>query len=41
LNIKSALKEPVLHFLLIGIAIFVAYGLIAPHGKEGARVVVT
>jgi len=41
LQIKSVLKEPVLHFLLIGIAIFVAYGLIAPRGKEGARIVVT
>jgi parvulin-like peptidyl-prolyl isomerase len=41
LNIKSVLKEPVLHFLLIGVAIFVAYGLVAPRGKEGARIVVT
>jgi len=41
LQIKSVLKEPVLHFLLIGVAIFVAYALIAPRGKEGARIVVT
>jgi len=41
LNIKSVLKEPVLHFLMIGVAIFVAYGVIAPRGKEGARIVVT
>jgi parvulin-like peptidyl-prolyl isomerase len=41
LNIKSALREPVLHFLLIGIAIFAAYGLVAPNSKEGARIVVT
>ena len=27
------LKEPVLHFLLIGIALFAAYGLVAPKGK--------
>jgi parvulin-like peptidyl-prolyl isomerase len=39
--IRRLLREPVLHFLLIGIAIFVAYGLIAPRGKEGARIVVT
>jgi hypothetical protein len=39
--IRKLLREPVLHFLLIGIAIFVAYGLIAPRGKEGARIVVT
>jgi hypothetical protein len=41
LNIKSALKEPVLHFLLIGGAIFAAYGLIAPRGNDGARIVVS
>jgi hypothetical protein len=41
LNIKSALKEPVLHFLLIGIAIFAAYGLVAPRSNEGARIVVS
>jgi len=41
LNIKSVLKEPVLHFLLIGVAIFVAYGLVAPRDKQGARIVVT
>jgi hypothetical protein len=41
LNIKSLWKEPVLHFLLIGVAIFMAYGLIAPRGTEGARIVVT
>jgi hypothetical protein len=41
LSIKSALKEPVLHFLLIGIAIFVAYGLVAPRSNEGARIVVS
>jgi len=41
LRIKSFLKEPVLHFLLIGVAIFVAYGLVAPKSKEGARIVVT
>jgi hypothetical protein len=39
--IRRLLREPVLHFLLIGIAIFVAYGLIAPRGKEGARILVT
>jgi hypothetical protein len=41
LNIRSVLKEPVLHFLLIGVAIFAAYGLVAPKSKEGARIVVT
>jgi len=41
LQSKSVLKEPVLHFLLIGVAIFVAYGLIAPSSKDGARIVVS
>jgi len=41
LQIKSVFKEPVLHFLLIGVVIFVAYGLIAPRSKDGARIVVS
>jgi len=41
LNIKSVLKEPILHFLLIGVAIFVVYGLVAPHGKDTTRIVVS
>ena len=41
LQFKSVLKEPVLHFLLIGVAIFVAYGLVARTSKEGTRIVVT
>jgi hypothetical protein len=41
LQIKSLLKEPVLHFLLIGVAIFVAYGLAAPRDRQGTRIVVS
>ena len=41
LTIKSVWKEPILHFLLIGVAIFVVYGLVAPHGKDTARIVVS
>jgi hypothetical protein len=39
--IHKLLREPVLHFLLIGVAIFVAYGLIAPRGNGANRIVVT
>ena len=41
MTIKSVWKEPILHFLLIGVAIFVVYGLVAPHGKDTARIVVS
>ena len=34
LKIQSALREPTLHFLLIGVVIFVAYGVFAPHGLD-------
>ena len=37
---RKLLREPVLHFLLIGVALFVAYGLVAPRDKVGARIVV-
>ena len=30
LRFKSLMKEPVLHFLLIGLLLFVAYGRLAP-----------
>jgi hypothetical protein len=39
--IRKLLREPVLHFLLIGVAIFMAYGLVAPPGKEANRIVVS
>jgi hypothetical protein len=41
LKFKSLLREPVLHFLLIGLLLFVAYGRLAPADKPGARIVVT
>jgi hypothetical protein len=41
LRFKSLLKEPVLHFLLIGLLLFVTYGWLAPAEKSGARIVVT
>ena len=41
MKFKSLLREPVLHFLLIGILLFVAYGRLAQVDKSGARIVVT
>lgn len=39
---KSILKEPLLHFLLIGVALFLAWSLIgARPGPDNARIVVT
>jgi len=38
---RRLLREPVLHFLLIGLLLFVAYGRLAPDYKSGARIVVT
>ena len=35
------LREPLLHFLLIGLALFVAYDRLGPAGGDGARIVVT
>ena len=38
---RRLLREPVLHFLLIGLAIFLAYSLLAERGPEGQRIVVS
>lgn len=39
--IGRALREPLLHFLLIGLALFVAYDRFGPAGGDGERIVVT
>jgi hypothetical protein len=39
--IARLLREPLLHFLLIGIALFVVYGRLAPSRDDGARIVVS
>jgi hypothetical protein len=39
--IRRLLREAVLHFLLIGLLIFVAYGRLAEEGNQGARIVVS
>ena len=41
MNIRSVLREPLLHFLLIGLVLFVAYGRLVPADRSGARIVVT
>lgn len=39
---KRILQEPLLHFLLLGAAIFVAYSLVArPNSAEPGKIVVT
>jgi len=40
---KRILKEPLLHFLLLGAALFIAYGLVSKPGSSGApgKIVVT
>ena len=41
MKFKSVLKEPILHFLLIGIALFVIHGKVAAPDKAGTRIVVS
>ena len=41
MTFKSVLKEPILHFLLIGIALFVVYGKVATPDKAGTRIVIS
>jgi hypothetical protein len=40
-NIGRLLREPILHFLLIGIALFVVYGKVAAPEQAGTRIVVS
>lgn len=39
--IARLLREPLLHFLLIGITLFVAYGRLAPPRDDGDRIIVS
>jgi hypothetical protein len=41
LRFKSLFREPVLHFLLIGLLLFAAYGWLAPAPESGTRILVT
>ncbi len=40
MRIGSLLKEPLLHFLLIGLLLFLMYGKVAPPSAEGNRITV-
>jgi hypothetical protein len=40
LKITSLLKEPLLHFLLIGMLLFLLYGKVAPNSADGNRITV-
>jgi len=39
-SVRSLLREPLLHFLLIGLALFVLYGQASPGGSDTRRIVV-
>ena len=41
MRIRTLLGEPMLHFLLIGIALFAAYQWMAPGDSGGRRIVIT
>src|SRR6188508_2018197 len=41
MRIRTLLSEPMLHFLLIGIALFAAYQWMAPVDSDGRRIVIT
>jgi hypothetical protein len=41
LNFRRVLREPLLHFLLLGLALFLYYGRVAPDDDGGKRIVVS
>jgi len=41
LNVKALAREPLLHFLLIGLALFLLYGHVSPGDSDSRRIVVT
>jgi hypothetical protein len=41
MRIRTLVGEPLLHFLVIGIALFVAYRWVSPSDSSGARIVIT
>ena len=38
--LRRLVREPLLHFLLIGLALFLWYGRVAPAGTDASRIVV-
>src|SRR3954471_18076097 len=41
MRIRQLLREPMLHFLLIGVALFGAYRWVSPRDSGGRRIVIT
>ena len=41
MRIRTLLGEPMLHFLMIGVALFAAYQWMAPVDSDGRRIVIT
>ena len=41
MKIRSLWREPLLHFLLIGLLLFLLYGKVAPPSDDGNRITVT
>lgn len=41
LNIKSLVREPLVHFLLIGLGLFLIYGKFAPASSDSQRIVIS
>lgn len=41
LNVKELLREPLLHFLLIGLALFLLYGQVSPGDSDSRRITVS
>ena len=41
MRLRSLLKEPLLHFLLLGLLLFLLYGKVAPTSAEGNRITVS
>jgi hypothetical protein len=41
LNVRALLREPLLHFLLIGLALFIFYGRVSPGDSDSRRIVIS
>lgn len=41
MNVRQALREPLVHFLAIGVGLFLLYGAVAPAQSSGPRIIVT
>ena len=41
MSVRSLLREPLLHFLLIGLALFLLYGRVSPGNSDSRRIVIS